>query len=436
VTQIAPAIVDALPGARARIAAIVAGALVPLPGATADDACAWLAEPVRALFELPAAAVVVARSPELEASLAEHADVAAARALAADLTARGDPRGTLIGLQLAEQHAEAELYLERHRRHFFGELAAYATRLDGIRAPAFTWARGFIATARLGFDARSAAVLGPGHGRSLERAIDVLLTHPSGALLRELVLTLNCDPHTESSLAPAIEALARHGAPALRKLRLGEVDHGWPRSPDDAVQYRMGWVKLGPLDALWPRLARLTDLTLQGNLEEAVLGAPALPALRSLTVMTGGLAADNARAIAEASWPRLETMELWFGEPRPEAAGGVAELERLLSGRSTPALHTLRLMNATFTDELVDQLARSPLLPRLRELSLALGTLTDAGAAALARQARAFAHLEVLDLECNCLSEAGCEAVAGVAPDVWLADQKDPRTELGASVFE
>jgi hypothetical protein len=128
-------------------------------------------------------------------------------------------------------------------------------------------------------------------------------------------------------------------------------------------------------------------------------------------------------------------MQLWFGQKDYGFTGSVDDVLPLLTGRCVPQLRSLGLCNAEFTDALIEPLARSPLLPRLRELSLALGTLSDAGAAELARHRAAFAHLERLDLEDNCMTSAGIERVEDICAEVLIGEQKGGN-ERYASVGE
>jgi hypothetical protein len=379
---------------------------------------------------------VVARSPELEASLAaaDEPDLATSLVYADFLESRGDPRGPLIQLHQRHKLAEAARWLQRYRDHFLGPLARYTTCLDGIAVPAFTWELGFIRSARIAYAASVAGELTAHEDLSVAHALDTLLVHPSGALLRELTVAVDiidgqCD------FGPAIEAIARHGAPALRRLRIGELRHAGPRAPTLAIDYEMSWARFTDLGGLWPRLPRLESLVLQGALGEPVLGDLALPRLRSLTLVTPALHRDTLHAIATAPWPALETLELWLG-PRSEDPADLDAIVTAIAQLHAPRLHTLRLLNSGHANELVAALACSAVLPQLRELGLALGTLDDAGAIALAQQAARFGHLDVLDLEASSLSETGIAAVEDLCAEVRVDDQKDPASERYVSVTE
>ena len=142
-------------------------------------------------------------------------------------------------------------------------------------------------------------------------------------------------------------------------------------------------------------------------------------------VQTGGMARENVAAIAAAGWPVLEELELWFGRAEYGCTATLADVVPLLDAARFPRLHTLRLLNADFADELVDVLAPLPLLGQLRELGLALGTLSDAGASRLATHRKRLRHLAVLDVEASCLTEDGIDLVAGLCAEVRIDHQKD-----------
>lgn len=83
----------------------------------------------------------------------------------------------------------------------------------------------------------------------------------------------------------------------------------------------------------------------------------------------------------------------------------------------------LAICNCEFVDELIDAIAASPLRPRLRTLSLAYGCLTDAGAARLAHHRSAFAHLDLLSLAHNYLSDDAVASVENICREVEIGQR-------------
>lgn len=361
----------------------------------------------------------MAQNPELEARLtADPSDEEAYLVYADFLQSNGDPRGELITLQHAGKVDEARAHLDAHAEALLGPLAAFTETQEGLEAEAFVWRNGFIESARFGYDGYAVEDA----SRSADQGVAALLTHPSGALLRELTITINM-LDDGGYFGPVMAVLAEHGAPALRSLRVGEFVHAGPGGADDGYEYEMSWTSLGDASAVWKKLPRLERLVLQTGLgnssaeqTEDVIGALDLPLLRHLEVISGGVSQANLRALAGASLPLLERMDLWLGSGDYGFSGSVEDLEPIFEGGGLRSLTHLGLMNAELTDEIVLRLVRSKILPRLRTLDLRYGTLSDDGARVIAENKGAFAHLERLSVDENALSDDGVALVRGVCP--------------------
>ncbi len=385
----------------------------------------------------PARATVIhVRAPTHEAKLVEDLeDEASALVFADHLQALGDPRGELVVLLHHRRDYEAREHLRRHSESLLGPLAEYTRRLDGVKGEAFTWRRGFIDAAVLGYSVHH-AMAETAAPVSLEGGLEALATHPSGQVLSALVIATN-ELDDGMHFGPATEVLGRHDWPALRRLRVGRVFS--PHDPDTTsadFDYQISWMQLADLRTLWARVPRLEALTVQGALSTPVLVDVSLPRLKSLRLLSGGLAAENTRAVAQADWPSLESLELWFGDAQYGFSGGVRDLSGLLGGARVPRLRSLGLKNAMFADELIEPLAHSALLARLEVVSLDLGMLSRDGAQALVRNWPKFAHLRELSLTLNCLTDDDVDQLSGLGDTLVLGDQKDPQAERYVSVGE
>ena len=113
-----------------------------------------------------------------------------------------------------------------------------------------------------------------------------------------------------------------------------------------------------------------------------------------------------------------------MGDPNYGFEGSIEDLEPIIEGSRLPKLEHLGLMNCELADEICDRLAGAKVLPRLKELSLAYGTMTDAGARALANAKGALTHLQRLDVQANCLTSEGIAAVEGLCLEVITDEQK------------
>ncbi len=273
--------------------------------------------------------------------------------------------------------------------------------------PTVEWNGGFLERLRVDLDDRE---LGLGGLVQLPGLAETL-AHPACRFLRRLeVRDLAGD---EPDYGVALDVVAGAKLPFLRSLRV---------EPDEATR---SWTSLTTSD-LGTLLPHVEVLELGAG--AISLGLVDLPHVRRFALRTTGLERETFAAIVGARWPSLEQLELWFGTTErggDEFEGN--ELIDFLRLERAPVLTGLALRNAEFTDALIEVLARSPALPRLRSLDLSLGTLTDAGASALLRHAPAFAHLTTLDLTENCLSVEAVRDVSARLPNVVAGDQKRDR---------
>ncbi|SOD65170.1 hypothetical protein SAMN06297387_12129 [Streptomyces zhaozhouensis] len=214
----------------------------------------------------------------------------------------------------------------------------------------------------------------------------------------------------------AAESLLRHAGrfPRLRALHLGyQVDFAYVRQGD-----------VTPVLERFPRLERL-DVRGKNGL---ALRPFRHETLRTLRFESCCLFGHVARALGASDLPALEYLDLWLGvlpdlDAPPEVDAN--DLAPLLNGERFPALRHLGLENSWITDEFADVVATAPVVARLRSLSLALGTLTDAGVESLLT-GQPLTHLQRLDLHHHYLSPAMMDRVPAALPgvDVDLGDHR------------
>lgn len=184
----------------------------------------------------------------------------------------------------------------------------------------------------------------------------------------------------------------------------------------------MSWAQTGELSALWSVAPQLTEVKVRGLVED--LGSIAAPNLLRFTRETSGLKRSELSSILAATWPKLEHLELWFGDANYGAEPSAEDAAPLLEGKGLPALSSLGICNFEFIDALVERLVHSPLLPRLKRLDLSKGCLTAEGAEVLIRHRARFAHLEAIDLSQNLVSEAAQAELRAALPKVTLDGQR------------
>jgi len=378
-----------------------------------------------------------ARYPRLEDEIRTHVDDPRDAALVYSdwLQERGDVRGELMALDARIQRAhglehiddikgirigkragaaallddlrERALFVAAHRHALFGDLAPYMRRPDyGDDCARMTWRYGLVD--HLYFDV--------GYSRrngSTDDAAEVLaaiLGLPVCRFLRRLTVgDLWADDML--SLTPAVDVVNRQHLPTLQALRIEPTD------------FQMSWTDLSVrgLSAAQPQLVELTVGAGELDIEPF-----ALPALRVLRVHSGGLDGNTLDRVLASIAPKLEELELWFGSEEYGSDVEPGHLDRLLAGGLFPGLRRLGLMNASFTDELCEALADASVLRRLTHLDLGMGTMTSAGAQALARRADRFAHLEALAVSNNCLSDDDLELLRQLPCTVVSDGQKSP----------
>ncbi|MGR3933053.1 STM4015 family protein [Streptomyces sp. BRA346] len=186
---------------------------------------------------------------------------------------------------------------------------------------------------------------------------------------------------------------AKDRLPSLEAVFIGDLE---------AEEAEISWIEQADLTPVLDAYPGLRELSARGN---AGLRFPATEHqnLRRLRFETGGLPGHVVRGVAESELPALEHLEMWFGVEQYGGTATVGDLAPLLSGGRFPALRHLGLMNSEIQDEIATAVASAPVVAQLDSLALSLGTLGDAGAAALL-DGQPLTHLKRLDLDHNYFS--------------------------------
>ncbi|GAA4968270.1 hypothetical protein HD597_008545 [Nonomuraea thailandensis] len=216
--------------------------------------------------------------------------------------------------------------------------------------------------------------------------------------------------------------LAEHAGrlTALRAVFLGLVD---------SEDWEISWIRHGditPLLEAYPELERL-EVRGSAGLELRPVTHERLKVLR---FESGGLPGTVVRAVGASTFPALEHLELWLGEENYGGDSTRGDLDGILSGTGLPALRRLGLCDSEQQDEVAAAVAAAPVVSRLEELSLGMGTLTDRGAEALL-SGQPLSHLRVLDLRHHFLTDAMMARVRDALPRVTvdLEEQDSPEDD-------
>ena len=358
----------------------------------------------------------------LVAALTADPDNREAAAVYGDwLEARGDPRGRLvaIGNELAKSPGDKTL-LREHQKQLASSPAILGPLWDCDDIVTHKeWSRGFIRKCRVALTVDRDYLRRP-----IVDVVDVigwLLDEPGPArLLQDLTVGIvSFDDNRYDRVAAVLARRPR----ALRRLYFGDFT---------SEETELNWSAIGDVSALWPALPHLRELILRSG--SMTLGSIHLPRLERLATVTGGMSTAALGAIANASWPALQVLRLQIGVAHEGAATDPALVAPILAGAAMPQLRDLGLANCEFTDEICEMLPRATILPRLRELDLSMGTMTDAGAAILAQHVRGLERLYVHD---NYLSAPMHDALRACAAEVTFAPQRIAQgNDRHAAAFE
>lgn len=345
-------------------------------------------------------------------------DAEAYLVLADSLQGQGDPRGELIVLQHAKKKTSS--FLAKHPE---------LTPVLSLKPSTFEleWQYGYIKRAYIGWPQSSydmlEAVRAAGEldnpenddietrdwGAICKKSLLEFLQHPSAKFLQ--TLRLGCVPGEErmdtSSLSAAIDKAQPE---CLTTLQINDTADWDISSTDAAIPSNNA-------------LVGLEELVIRAG--HIRIGKLDLPDLRTLRLESGSLTAKNLKEVAKASWPRLERLEIWCGDPNYGASGSVKDLAPLFAATNAPKLKHFGLMNCPFADEGVKALAASKLLPQLATLNLTMGNLSDRGLDVMIQHEDAFKHLELLDLDDNALTPASKPRVKGLAKKVNFGSEHD-----------
>ena len=254
----------------------------------------------------------------------------------------------------------------------------------------------------------------------LSDLLGMLLDEPGIEQVRALVfgVWMEGGEATDVSPRPAIELLVANKSklPNLEAIFFGDIV---------SEENEISWITNGDYSPVWSAFPRLVEFGTRGG-NDLRLGKIRHATLKKLVIETGGLPAGVAREALDADAP-LEHLELWFGDANYGLTTTIRDLEPLFSGNLFPNLKTLALRNCDFADDIAERLASSPLLDRIEELDLSMGTLQDRGALALAGSGR-LGHLKRLDITHHFVSAETIKTLAAATPNLIADEPSEPDT--------
>ncbi|MBS2535738.1 STM4015 family protein [Catenulispora sp. NF23] len=252
-------------------------------------------------------------------------------------------------------------------------------------------------------------------GHTLPELFDLFLRRVDAAGVEAVVFgvwstEMDCGGHPVQVLVEAADRLA-----GLRRVFIADVG---------SEDIEVSWIANPPVTPLLESFPRLEELWVRGGPEDKdvpILAPIKHESLRTLVFQSGSLPSEAIRSIGQCSFPALERLEIYFGDPDYGGTGSADDIRSLLTGQGLSELRYLGLKNAMTQDAIATALAHAPIVAQLHTLDLSLGTLGDEGAAALLA-GQPLGHLRKLDLHHHFLSqEMGdrlCHALPGVEIDL------------------
>lgn len=366
-------------------------------------------------------------NPDLEQAIHADPNDLDAWAVYGDwLQEQGDPRGELIGLEVAKARgqklpgsgARREAILQENHDAWVGPVLAKTLADDEAKDEGILeveWKFGFLSRVRI-------TTTYDWEGHSTVEHLKALLKLESAKFLGELVIGLT-DLEGDTQFDTVILPLSKVGKlPALRRLTIGDFGQD---------EQEITWTTVGKIGRLWPVLPNLEYLRVRGGGIE--LGAVDHEKLKELVLETAGLPRSSVKSLAGVKMPSLERLEVWIGnEERSEEHGEHSQIEDwapLLSGEGFPALKDLGLMNCDYQDAIAVAMCTAPIVKQLERLDMSMGTMGEIGARALLEHKAHFAHLHMLDVHDNSIAEAEEAQLREAFGERVRADDQDPEED-------
>ncbi|MDQ3339119.1 MAG: WGR domain-containing protein [Myxococcota bacterium] len=332
------------------------------------------------------------------------------------LQGQGDPRGELAAIQLKQGDGKDKALAKAEKKLFATHAAALLGKFKGLEdVVTLTWRGGFIHTARIATSFDRDPDYGDGDEDSavdVEALFGELLDHPSARFMRDL--TVGLVAFEENSYDTIAKLIGKRHLPALRSLYLGDFS---------GEETELSWSSLGKLEPVYAAVPNLKRLAVRSG--SMNVGKIVHPTLEHFEVTTGGLDSKSARAIGAAVWPSLRSLSLMVGRENYGGTTSLKDMKPLLAGENLPRLQSLGLKNLEFTDDLIEPLAVSKILPQLEVLDLSMGTLSDEGIRRLYRYQKAFQHLAKLDIGDNFVTKDGLKLLRTLKIPAEVGRQRD-----------
>jgi uncharacterized protein (TIGR02996 family) len=262
----------------------------------------------------------------------------------------------------------------------------------------------------------------------MTKALQRALAHPAGRLVR--TLNLGLPPDVDGGISWTFDSLI----PVIAKAGPLPLLHTVDMSKRSEHMDQDSWRRIGDLRPLWKAAPRLRTLSMLGangsdGGKPIVLGAIDAPHLERFVFLSGGLDKSVSLDLGKATLPNLRHLELLFGRDHYGNNHDIKSLAGILSGTGLPKLEYLGLKNSEWEADLIEAIAKSAILPRLKTLDLSMGIFYRDATAALVKHAAKFTHLHALELGENYLLPEHCRQIKKAIACASTSDQRELEDE-------
>ena len=253
-------------------------------------------------------------------------------------------------------------------------------------------------------------------GETILAVLEAVAADPKAKDIKALIVG-NWEEAYDYSVQPVVNFLVKNNDTfkSLKALFVADIY---------SDECEISWIQQGDYSALWGAYPDLQHLQIRGSCDLS-LGSISANSLETLILETGGLPSEVIIQIANAEFPKLKHLELWFGDEEYGWDGSIETVEPLVNPEKFPALKYLGLNNSYIQDDIVSLVVSSDMLAQLTHLDLSMGTLSDAGAETLLSNTDKLAHLQLLDLSHHYLSDSMVEKISALNIPVDVSDQQE-----------
>lgn len=259
-------------------------------------------------------------------------------------------------------------------------------------------------------------------GKGPSTMVADILADPEFSSLTELIIG-SWGSAYEDGCQPIIDAIIENAGrfSHIEKLFIGDMDF---------EECEVSWIMQGDYSRLWAALPNLKELTIKGS-TDLRLGEICHENLEALTIICGGLPAENIEEIGRARLPKLKKLLLYIGSDNYGFDGNADTIRRFLEDADFPELKYLGIADSEIQDELVEAVLASKFMSQIHTLDLSCGTLSDKGGKLLWEKLPQYDNIKNLDVHYHFMTEEMVKKLEALPISVDASDRNKPGSYRG-----